>query len=75
MVSDTGYGLSQDDQNKMFTKFFRAESSAGKVLGTGLGLYITKLLIEKFGGMLGLSSELGKGSTFWFELPVTKRKQ
>lgn len=69
-VKDTGYGMTQDEQNKLFQKFFRAESSAGKVLGTGLGLYITKLLIEKFDGKLGVVSEKGKGSTFWFELPV-----
>lgn len=67
-VIDTGYGISEIEQKKLFTKFFRSESSAGKVLGTGLGLYIIKLLIENFKGKLGLQSELGKGSVFWFEL-------
>ncbi len=71
-VSDTGFGMADQEQKKLFTKFYRAESSAGKKLGTGLGLYITKLLIEKFGGKLGLKSEKGKGSLFWFELPLVK---
>jgi signal transduction histidine kinase len=71
-VIDTGYGMTAEEQQKLFTKFYRAESSAGKQLGTGLGLYITKLLIEKFGGRLGVESEKGKGSKFWFELPVVK---
>jgi len=69
-VEDSGVGISQKDKEKLFTKFFRAESSEGKVMGTGLGLYISKLLIEKFGGRIGFESTLGKGSTFWFDLPV-----
>ncbi|TAK30926.1 MAG: hypothetical protein EPO21_18470 [Chloroflexota bacterium] len=74
-VSDTGYGMTEDEQHRLFQKFYRAESSAGRVLGTGLGLYITKLLIDRFGGRLGLTSEKGKGSTFWFELPTVKGTQ
>ncbi len=69
-VSDTGPGISTKDKEKLFQKFSRVESSAGKAIGTGLGLYISKLLIEKFGGRIGFESELGKGSSFWFELPV-----
>jgi signal transduction histidine kinase len=72
-VSDTGPGISQEEQAKLFQKFYRAESTAGKTFGTGLGLYITRLLIEKFGGEMGVISELDKGSNFWFELPVAKR--
>jgi signal transduction histidine kinase len=69
-VADTGAGLSNEEQGKLFTKFYRAESNTGKVMGTGLGLYVSKLLIEKFGGKIGVVSERKKGSTFWFELPV-----
>ncbi len=69
-VTDTGAGISKEEQTKLFQKFVRAESSVGKKLGTGLGLYISKLLVEKFHGSLGVISE-GKGSTFWFELPLS----
>ena len=71
-VKDTGPGISQADQGKLFQKFSRVESSAGKKIGTGLGLYISKLLVEEFGGKIGVQSELSKGSTFWFELPLKK---
>ena len=71
-IADTGPGISESEQNKLFSKFYRAESTEGKTMGTGLGLYITKLLVEEFGGKIGLESELGKGSTFWFELPLVK---
>lgn len=73
-VNDTGRGMTKDEQHKLFAKFYRANSSAGTVMGTGLGLYITKLLIEKFGGTIGVNSELGVGSNFWFELPLVKSK-
>ncbi len=69
-ISDTGPGMNEADKAKLFQKFFRAESSEGKVMGTGLGLYISKLLVEKFGGVIGFESETGKGSIFWFELPI-----
>jgi signal transduction histidine kinase len=69
-VVDTGPGISKEEQAKLFNKFYRAESTVGKTIGTGLGLYISRLLIEKFGGKIGIDSEVGKGSIFWFELPV-----
>jgi len=69
-VTDSGPGISDEDKGKMFQRFQRAQSSAGKKLGSGLGLYVSKLLVEKFGGRIGFESSLGKGSTFWFELPV-----
>ena len=72
-VIDTGPGISKEEQAKLFQKFYRAESTSGKTFGTGLGLYITRLLIEKFGGEISLTSELDKGSNFWFELPVVKK--
>jgi signal transduction histidine kinase len=70
-VSDTGIGLSPEDQAQLFTKFFRAHDrlpQAGR--GTGLGLAITRLLVELHGGRITVSSAPGHGSTFSFSLPV-----
>jgi signal transduction histidine kinase len=74
-VSDTGPGITEEEQKRLFKKFYRVQSTAGKTIGTGLGLYITKLYVEKFKGKIGLESEFGKGSTFWVELPLMKEKQ
>ena len=63
-VRDIGVGISPEDQTKLFTKFFRADnSSTREASGTGLGLYITKYLIEAHGGNIWVVSELGKGTT------------
>ncbi|HLG68970.1 MAG TPA: ATP-binding protein [Chloroflexota bacterium] len=70
-VKDTGIGMSLDDQTKLFTKFFRARNPAArKVGGTGLGLTISKSLVEMHGGSLTFESTLGEGSTFTVSLPV-----
>ncbi len=69
-VADTGIGISEEEQKKLFRKFYRVKTDVGKTIGSGLGLYISKLLIEKFGGKIGVDSKVGEGSTFWFELPV-----
>jgi signal transduction histidine kinase/HAMP domain-containing protein len=75
-VSDTGPGLSEADQNKIFEDFQQADSSStrGKD-GTGLGLSIAKRIIEMHGGHIWVESILGKGSTFWFELPIRVERQ
>jgi signal transduction histidine kinase len=72
-VSDTGIGLSAEDQAQLFTKFFRAHDRsphAGR--GTGLGLVITRSLVELHGGRITVSSAPGQGSTFSFSLPALK---
>ena len=70
-VADTGIGISAQDQQKLFTKFFRADSSITReVGGTGLGLTIAKSIVEMHGGKIWVESEIGKGSTFSFTLPA-----
>ena len=73
-VVDTGPGITKEEQKKLFSKFYRVESTAGRTMGTGLGLYISSLLVGKFSGKIGVDSEFGKGSTFWFELPVVSKR-
>jgi len=72
-VSDTGIGISPEDQERMFTKYFRADDPAVmSVAGTGLGLVITKSLVEIHGGEIWLESELDRGTTFTFTLPLAR---
>jgi PAS domain S-box-containing protein len=70
-VEDTGPGISIDDQAKLFQKFFRAVKTSD-VGGTGLGLYISKKMAEQMNGKVWVTSEIGKGSTFSFSLPIAK---
>lgn len=68
-IRDTGYGIPVDQQDKIFGKFFRASTEqSGKVLGTGLGLFITRMLIQKMGGDISFSSIPDGGTTFSFYL-------
>lgn len=67
-VVDTGYGLAAADIPKLFQRFSQVGPQA---VGTGLGLSISKALVEAHGGQIGVTSELGRGSTFWFTLPGT----
>jgi len=68
-VTDTGTGISAEHCNNIFSRFTRVNESRP---GAGLGLSISKKLIEKLGGKIGVSSELNKGSVFWFSLPLSK---
>jgi signal transduction histidine kinase len=75
-ISDTGPGLSAEDQQKIFREFRQADgSSTRKKGGTGLGLSISKKIVEMHGGSIGVESALGRGSRFWFKLPVRVDKQ
>ncbi|MGH8071998.1 MAG: sensor histidine kinase [Candidatus Entotheonellia bacterium] len=72
-VRDNGIGLSLDEQAHLFDKFFRAQQPATQeVGGTGLGLPITRLLVERHGGRITVTSAPGQGSTFSFTLPVAE---
>lgn len=72
-VKDSGIGISPEDQKKVFTKFFRSEDSkAREAPGTGLGLNITKNLVEMQGGKIWFESEFRKGTTFHFTVPVAE---
>jgi signal transduction histidine kinase len=70
-VADTGIGISKKNLHKIFERFFRSESAeVQSVPGTGLGLAIVRSLIQMHGGRLNVESEIGKGSTFTFTLPI-----
>jgi signal transduction histidine kinase len=70
-VSDQGLGMSAEDQEHVFERFFRStDPRKRRTRGTGLGLYVSRRLIEKQGGTLTFESQLGSGSTFTFTLPV-----
>jgi len=73
-IQDTGKGILQEQQGKVFTKFFRgANIIKMETEGTGLGLFISKNIIEAHGGRIWFESEEGKGSTFYFTIPVKER--
>jgi PAS domain S-box-containing protein len=67
-IEDTGLGISEEELPHIFTPFYRIQSSDYGVEGAGIGLSVTKDLVEAMGGCIGATSELGIGSHFWFEL-------
>ncbi|MCA9954008.1 MAG: response regulator [Anaerolineales bacterium] len=74
-VKDSGIGIQPEDQGRIFSQFFRADDEkVANVRGTGLGLNITKKLVELQGGEIGFTSEYGHGSTFFFTLPVIEQE-
>ena len=75
-VRDTGFGIKEEDQHKIFSKFFRAEDDEIRnAPGTGLGLNITKTLVEMQGGKIWFESKFRQGTTFHFTVPVAETTQ
>jgi NtrC-family two-component system sensor histidine kinase KinB len=70
-ITDTGTGIPKEYQERIFEKFFQVPETGPR--GTGLGLYIAKEIVRGHGGAIGVDSEPGKGSTFWFTLPTAVR--
>ena len=71
LIIDTGIGISKKDQKKLFQPFMQADASASRQFeGTGLGLALTKRFVEMHGGKVWIESELNRGSTFTFTIPV-----
>jgi signal transduction histidine kinase len=73
LIKDTGPGIAPADLPHIFERFYRVEATKpryGKSKGSGLGLAIAKSIVESHGGKIGVSSQIGKGATFWTELPT-----
>ncbi|MGD1920433.1 MAG: ATP-binding protein, partial [Pleurocapsa sp.] len=69
-VNDTGIGISTEDKEAIFERFFRVENRVHTLEGTGLGLSIVRNIIEKHNSRVHIDSEVGVGTSFWFELPI-----
>ena len=76
-VTDTGEGIAPDALPHVFTRFFRADSARTRngEPGGGIGLTIAKRYVEAQGGRIGVEIKLGRGSSFWFTLPLMNEKQ
>ncbi|TXI42260.1 MAG: ATP-binding protein, partial [Nitrosomonas sp.] len=70
MRRDTGNGIATHKMAELFQPFNRLDATNSGIEGTGIGLSITRQIVELMGGIVGADSELGVGSTFWIELPV-----
>ena len=70
LIKDTGIGIPKESQRHLFEKFYRADNVAAlETDGTGLGLYLVRLIVEQIGGHVGCESEEGRGATFYFTVP------
>lgn len=72
-IIDNGPGIAQDKLEDLFDPFNRLGQEAGTIEGSGIGLTITRKLIKRMNGDMGVESTLGEGSTFWFEVPISHR--
>jgi PAS domain S-box-containing protein len=70
-VQDFGEGIAYDKIPHLFERYYRVDSTGVQYSGLGLGLYISAEIVERHGGKIGVNSEAGKGSTFWFTLPLS----
>ncbi|MEY2859202.1 MAG: hypothetical protein RLZZ74_3515 [Cyanobacteriota bacterium] len=73
-IADTGIGISAEDKEAIFERFFRVENRVHTLEGTGLGLSIVRNIIEKHNSRVYIDSEVGVGTSFWFELPIYQEK-
>ncbi len=74
-VTDTGEGIPQDKLRDIWDRYYKVDQEHRRAqVGTGLGLSIVKNVLDLHGGSYGVISELGKGSTFWFQLPIDKER-
>lgn len=71
-VTDAGHGIAPERQHELFEPFNRLDAEHGTIEGTGIGLAITRELVERMQGQIGVTSAPGQGATFWFTLPITE---
>ena len=75
-VQDFGIGMSKEHLGRIFERFYRVYDGNDKTFpGLGIGLYISSEIVKRHGGKLWVESELGKGSTFSFSIPIDSRKK
>jgi signal transduction histidine kinase len=70
-VADTGIGIPDEDQSKIFNRFYRASNTRSEIEGTGLGLVIVRKVVEQHGGRIDVTSKVGQGTTFMVYFPIT----
>jgi PAS domain S-box-containing protein len=74
-VKDGGIGISREDIDRVFTRFYRVRGLASTFSGSGIGLYISSEIVKRHGGEIWVESEEGKGSTFYFTIPLQENRQ
>ncbi|MBS1527470.1 MAG: PAS domain S-box protein, partial [Bacteroidetes bacterium] len=70
-ITDKGPGIPPEKVEHLFERYFRVDTSGQQYSGLGLGLYISSEIIKRHGGRIGVDTEIGKGSTFWFTIPIS----